>query len=82
MFVVFLVEDAEYMIMSCPSSSPSNELTDTPGTGNTEIKSQDVCSQKHLEDFWMFKLETFKICFSFKIHNHVKLKSSCSVCKV
>ncbi|KAM4576370.1 actin filament-associated protein 1-like 2 isoform 3-T3 [Odontesthes bonariensis] len=26
------VEDAEYMIMSCPSSSPSNELTDTPGT--------------------------------------------------
>ncbi|KAM4576371.1 actin filament-associated protein 1-like 2 isoform 4-T4 [Odontesthes bonariensis] len=27
------VEDAEYMIMSCPSSSPSNELTDTPGTG-------------------------------------------------
>ncbi|XP_060926947.1 actin filament-associated protein 1-like 2, partial [Limanda limanda] len=27
------VEDAEYMIMSCPSSSPSNELTDTPWTG-------------------------------------------------
>ncbi|KAF7205402.1 transcript variant X2 [Nothobranchius furzeri] len=27
------VEDAEYMVMSCPSSSPSNELTDTPGTG-------------------------------------------------
>ncbi|KAM7391008.1 hypothetical protein PAMP_021726 [Pampus punctatissimus] len=27
------VEDAEYMIMSCQSSSPSNELTDTPGTG-------------------------------------------------
>ncbi|XP_040897600.1 actin filament-associated protein 1-like 2 isoform X2 [Toxotes jaculatrix] len=27
------VEDAEYMIMSCPSLSPSNELTDTPGTG-------------------------------------------------
>ncbi|XP_044189960.1 actin filament-associated protein 1-like 2 isoform X1 [Thunnus albacares] len=26
------VEDAEYMIMSCLSSSPSNELTDTPGT--------------------------------------------------
>ncbi|KAI3372991.1 hypothetical protein L3Q82_023432, partial [Scortum barcoo] len=26
------VEDAEYMIMSCPSSSPSNEQTDTPGT--------------------------------------------------
>ncbi|XP_034728604.1 actin filament-associated protein 1-like 2 isoform X1 [Etheostoma cragini] len=26
------VEDAEYMIMSCPSSSPSNELADTPGT--------------------------------------------------
>ncbi|KAK2838208.1 hypothetical protein Q5P01_015420 [Channa striata] len=26
------VEDAEYMIMSCPSLSPSNELTDTPGT--------------------------------------------------
>ncbi|XP_032372513.1 actin filament-associated protein 1-like 2 isoform X3 [Etheostoma spectabile] len=27
------VEDAEYMIMSCPSSSPGNELADTPGTG-------------------------------------------------
>ncbi|XP_037635021.1 actin filament-associated protein 1 isoform X2 [Sebastes umbrosus] len=27
------VEDAEYMIMSCPSSSPSNELADSPGTG-------------------------------------------------
>ncbi|XP_041855425.1 actin filament-associated protein 1-like 2 isoform X2 [Melanotaenia boesemani] len=27
------VEDAEYMIMNCPSSSPSNELTDAPGTG-------------------------------------------------
>ncbi|XP_069581658.1 actin filament-associated protein 1-like 2 [Brachyistius frenatus] len=26
------VEDAEYMIMSCPSSSPSNDLADTPGT--------------------------------------------------
>ncbi|XP_032372511.1 actin filament-associated protein 1-like 2 isoform X1 [Etheostoma spectabile] len=26
------VEDAEYMIMSCPSSSPGNELADTPGT--------------------------------------------------
>ncbi|XP_067376549.1 actin filament-associated protein 1-like 2 isoform X2 [Channa argus] len=26
------VEDAEYMIMSCPSVSPSNELIDTPGT--------------------------------------------------
>ncbi|KAM7415519.1 hypothetical protein PAMA_017838 [Pampus argenteus] len=26
------VEDAEYMIMSCQSSSPSNELTDAPGT--------------------------------------------------
>uniref|UniRef100_A0A8D3B8C4 PH domain-containing protein n=1 Tax=Scophthalmus maximus TaxID=52904 RepID=A0A8D3B8C4_SCOMX len=26
------VEDAEYMIMSCSSSSPSNELTDPPGT--------------------------------------------------
>lgn len=30
---VFSVEDAEYMIMSCPSSSPSNELTDTPAKG-------------------------------------------------
>ncbi|XP_069379006.1 actin filament-associated protein 1-like 2 [Paralichthys olivaceus] len=28
------VEDAEYMIMSCPSSSPSNELADTPWTEN------------------------------------------------
>ncbi|XP_008301564.1 actin filament-associated protein 1-like 2 [Stegastes partitus] len=27
------VEDAEYMIMSCPSSSHSNELVDAPGTG-------------------------------------------------
>ncbi|XP_013878230.1 actin filament-associated protein 1-like 2 isoform X2 [Austrofundulus limnaeus] len=26
------VEDAEYMVMSCPSSSPSTELPDTPGT--------------------------------------------------
>ncbi|XP_051806547.1 actin filament-associated protein 1-like 2 [Acanthochromis polyacanthus] len=26
------VEDAEYMIMSCPSSSPSNEPADIPGT--------------------------------------------------
>nr|XP_029135040.1 actin filament-associated protein 1-like 2 [Labrus bergylta] len=36
------VEDAEYMIMSCPSSSPSNELTDTPGTegvGSSELDS-------------------------------------------
>ncbi|XP_072243265.1 actin filament-associated protein 1-like 2 [Leuresthes tenuis] len=39
------VEDAEYMIMSCPSSSPSNELTDTPGTeavGSSEpVSNQD-----------------------------------------
>ncbi|XP_038559218.1 actin filament-associated protein 1-like 2 [Micropterus salmoides] len=28
------VEDAEYMIMSCPASSPTKELTDTPGTGD------------------------------------------------
>ncbi|XP_041644038.1 actin filament-associated protein 1 [Cheilinus undulatus] len=37
------VEDAEYMIMSCPSSSPSNELTDTPGTeavGSSELVSK------------------------------------------
>ncbi|XP_078809567.1 actin filament-associated protein 1-like 2 isoform X3 [Oryzias latipes] len=27
------VEDAEYMIMSCPSSSPSNDPLDTPATG-------------------------------------------------
>ncbi|XP_036069302.1 actin filament-associated protein 1-like 2 isoform X3 [Oryzias melastigma] len=27
------VEDAEYMIMSCPSSSASNDPPDTPGTG-------------------------------------------------
>lgn len=33
MLVVFPVEDAEYMIMSCPSSSPSKEQIDTPGTG-------------------------------------------------
>ncbi|RVE67801.1 hypothetical protein OJAV_G00085390 [Oryzias javanicus] len=26
-------EDAEYMIMSCPSSSPSNDPPDAPGTG-------------------------------------------------
>ncbi|XP_047197071.1 actin filament-associated protein 1-like 2 [Hippoglossus stenolepis] len=40
------VEDAEYMIMSCPSSSPSNELTDTPWTGvfSSELLSnQDSC---------------------------------------
>ncbi|XP_032372512.1 actin filament-associated protein 1-like 2 isoform X2 [Etheostoma spectabile] len=30
------VEDAEYMIMSCPSSSPGNELADTPGTGGVQ----------------------------------------------
>lgn len=42
MFVVLLVEDAEYMIMSCPSSSPSNEQIDTPGTGNAELQTQDV----------------------------------------
>ncbi|XP_060895110.1 actin filament-associated protein 1-like 2 [Labrus mixtus] len=33
------VEDAEYMIMSCPSSSPSNELTDTEGVGSSELDS-------------------------------------------
>ncbi|XP_034728607.1 actin filament-associated protein 1-like 2 isoform X3 [Etheostoma cragini] len=36
------VEDAEYMIMSCPSSSPSNELADTPGTG---VQSELVSNQ-------------------------------------
>ncbi|XP_071340170.1 actin filament-associated protein 1-like 2 [Trachinotus anak] len=41
------VEDAEYMIMSCPSSSPSNELTDTPGTEGVQsselVSKQDSC---------------------------------------
>ncbi|XP_018519641.1 actin filament-associated protein 1-like 1 [Lates calcarifer] len=36
------VEDAEYMIMSCPSSSPSNELTDTPGTDG--VRSSELVS--------------------------------------
>ncbi|XP_076003603.1 actin filament-associated protein 1-like 2 isoform X2 [Genypterus blacodes] len=33
-------EDAEYMIMSCPSSSPSNEMTDTPGTEGFQSSEQ------------------------------------------
>ncbi|KAF3695276.1 Actin filament-associated protein 1-like 2 [Channa argus] len=33
------VEDAEYMIMSCPSVSPSNELIDTPGTDSSHYES-------------------------------------------
>ncbi len=41
---MFLVEDAEYMIMSCQSLSPSNEQIDTPGTGNTDLQSQEMCS--------------------------------------
>jgi len=41
MSLVLLVEDAEYMIMSCPSSSPSNEPADSPGTGTAHmIKSE------------------------------------------
>ncbi|XP_029365503.1 actin filament-associated protein 1-like 2 [Echeneis naucrates] len=39
------VEDAEYMIMSCPSSSPSNDLTDSPGT--------DGVRSSELEHVWM-----------------------------
>lgn len=42
------VEDAEYMIMSCPSSSPTTELTDTPvteGVRSSELVSnQDLCA--------------------------------------
>ncbi|XP_022621605.1 actin filament-associated protein 1-like 2 [Seriola dumerili] len=38
------VEDAEYMIMSCPSSSPSNELTDTPGTD--DVRSSELDSKQ------------------------------------
>ncbi|PWA24212.1 hypothetical protein CCH79_00016199 [Gambusia affinis] len=34
-FPVFPVEDAEYMVMSCPSSSLGNELDDSPGTDPT-----------------------------------------------
>lgn len=33
---MFPVEDAEYMIMSCPSLSPSNERIDTPAPGSAE----------------------------------------------
>ncbi|XP_029915366.1 actin filament-associated protein 1-like 1 isoform X2 [Myripristis murdjan] len=40
------VEDAEYMIMSCPSSSsPSNELSDSPGTG---VRSSELVSKQDL----------------------------------
>lgn len=35
-FSMFPVEDAEYMIMSCPSLSPSNEQIDTPAPGSAE----------------------------------------------
>nr|XP_046242524.1 actin filament-associated protein 1-like 2 isoform X2 [Scatophagus argus] len=40
------VEDAEYMIMSCPSLSPSNEQIDTPGTagGSSELVSKQDSS--------------------------------------
>ncbi|XP_047238147.1 actin filament-associated protein 1-like 2 isoform X1 [Girardinichthys multiradiatus] len=40
------VEDAEYMVMSCPSSSPSNEHVDTPGTEgvSSELVSNQVPS--------------------------------------
>ncbi|KAM9744329.1 actin filament-associated protein 1-like 2 [Menidia menidia] len=46
------VEDAEYMIMSCPSSSPSNELTDTPGTEGAW--SSELVSNKDLSA-WLKK---------------------------
>ncbi|XP_029016976.1 actin filament-associated protein 1-like 2 isoform X2 [Betta splendens] len=35
------VEDAEYMVMSCPSSSPSNELPDTPATDASQSSKLD-----------------------------------------
>lgn len=38
LFVVFSVEDAEYMIMSCPALSPSNELVDSPVTGTLTLR--------------------------------------------
>nr|XP_020450917.1 actin filament-associated protein 1-like 2 [Monopterus albus]XP_020450918.1 actin filament-associated protein 1-like 2 [Monopterus albus] len=39
------VEDAEYMIMSCPSLSPSNERLDTPGTES--VRSSELLSQQN-----------------------------------
>lgn len=39
------VEDAEYMIMSCPSSSPSNELTDTPAKA---VRASELVSNQDL----------------------------------
>ncbi|XP_036953650.1 actin filament-associated protein 1-like 2 [Acanthopagrus latus] len=38
------VEDAEYMIMSCPSLSPSNEQIDTPGTEG--VRSSELVSHQ------------------------------------
>ncbi|XP_015230044.1 PREDICTED: actin filament-associated protein 1-like 2 [Cyprinodon variegatus] len=38
------VEDAEYMVMSCPSSSPSNEHVDAPGTEG--VWSSELVSQQ------------------------------------
>ncbi|KAM3610716.1 uncharacterized protein V6R79_007952 [Siganus canaliculatus] len=38
--VVFPGEDAEYMIMSCPSLSPSNEQIDAPATGSVMSSSE------------------------------------------
>ncbi|KAM9360732.1 actin filament-associated protein 1-like 2 [Symphorus nematophorus] len=41
------VEDAEYMIMSCPSLSPSNEQIDTPGTEG--VWSSELVSRLRIE---------------------------------
>ncbi|XP_029960676.1 actin filament-associated protein 1-like 2 isoform X2 [Salarias fasciatus] len=38
------VEDAEYMVMSCPSLSPSNELADSPGTDG--VRSSELASDE------------------------------------
>lgn len=47
-FVVFsCIEDAEYMIMNCPSLSLSNEQINTPGTG----ESARTVSQAELPQF-------------------------------
>ncbi|XP_076585975.1 actin filament-associated protein 1-like 2 isoform X2 [Chaetodon auriga] len=45
------VEDAEYMIMSCPSLSPSSEQIDTPGTG---VQSAELVSKQD-SSVWLRK---------------------------
>uniref|UniRef100_A0A3B3WQI9 PH domain-containing protein n=1 Tax=Poecilia mexicana TaxID=48701 RepID=A0A3B3WQI9_9TELE len=49
-FPVSAVEDAEYMVMSCPSSSLGNELDDSPGTD--AVWSSQLISHQDPSD-WM-----------------------------